>query len=156
MQLNSLVIHKKKNEKVSTDRVRSNQSYIEDVDPPPRKGGGRLSGKYFDKHIRSEYFCYHSKKKVWADVLNTHNTTNWPMKNFLRRFQKKVWKFLKSKYASSLSQFYMAIVVFWMKFLTLNGSKKLFMHFPSTFYIFKRFSGTRAIQRTLNRVFAMR
>ena len=29
---------------------------------------------------------------------------------------KKVWIFLKSKYASSLSQFYMAIVVFWMKF----------------------------------------
>ena len=78
--------------------------------------GGRLFGKYFDKHIRSEYFCYHSKEKVWADVLNTHNTTIWLMKKFLRRFEKKVWKFLKSKYASSLSQFYMAIVVFWMKF----------------------------------------
>ena len=123
---------------------------------PPRRGGGRLSGKYFDKHIRSEYFCYHSKEKVWADVLNTHNTTIWLMKNFLRRFEKKVWKFLKSKYASSLSQFYMALVVFCMKFFTLNVSKKLSIHFSSTFYIFKTFSGTRAIQRTLNRVFAMR
>ena len=137
-------------------RSRQKQSKLHRKCWPPPAGGGRLSGKYFDKHIRSEYFCYHSKEKVWADVLNTHNTTIWPMKNFLRRFEKKVWKFLKSKYASSLSQFYMAIVVFWMKFLTLNGSKKLFMHFPSTFYIFKRFSGTRAIQRTLNRVLAMR
>ena len=75
-----------------SDRVRSNQSYIEDVDPPPQ-GGGRLFGKYFDKHIRSEYFCYHSKEKVWADVLNTHNTTIWPMKNFLRRFEKKFENF---------------------------------------------------------------
>ena len=31
--------------------------------PPPRRGG-RLSGKYFDKHIRSKYFCYHSKEEV--------------------------------------------------------------------------------------------
>ena len=63
---------------------------------------------------------------------------------------------MKSKYASSLSQFYMALVVFCMKFFTLNVSKKLSIHFLSTFYIFKTFSGTRAIQRTLNRVFAMR
>ena len=70
--------------------------------------------------------------------------------------KKKVCKFLKSKYASSLSQFYMALVVFCMKFFTLNVSKKLSIHFLSTFYIFKTFSGTRAIQRTLNRVFAMR
>ena len=118
--------------------------------------GGRLFGKYSDKHIRSEYSCYHSKEKVWADVLNTHNTTIWLTKKFLRRFEKKVCKFLKSKYASSLSQFYMALVVFCMKFFTLNVSKKLSIHFLSTFYIFKTFSGTRAIQRTLNRVFAMR
>ena len=50
----------------------------------------------------------------------------------------------------------MALVVFCMKFFTLNVSKKLSIHFSSTFYIFKTFSGTRAIQRTLNRVFAMR
>ena len=50
----------------------------------------------------------------------------------------------------------MALVVFCMKFFTLNVSKKLSIHFLSTFYIFKTFSGTRAIQRTLNRVFAMR
>ena len=116
----------------------------------------RLSGKYFDKHIRSQYFCYHSKEKEWADVLNTHNTTIWLMKKFLRRFEKKVWKFLKSKYVSSLSQFYMALVVFCMKFFTLNDSKKLSIHFSRTFYIFKTFSGSRAIQRTLNRVFATR
>ena len=88
--------------------------------------------------------------------MNTHNTTIWLTKKFLRRFEKKVCKFLKSKYASSLSQFYMALVVFCMKFFTLNVSKKLSIHFSSTFYIFKTFSGTRAIQRTLNRVFAMR
>ena len=35
---------------------------------------------------------------------------------FFKTIWKKVWKFLKSKYASLLSQFYMAIVVFWMKF----------------------------------------
>ena len=118
--------------------------------------GGHFFWKYFEKHIRSQYVCYHSKEKVWADVLNTHNTTIWLTKNFLRRFEKKVCKFLKSKYASSLSQFYMALVVFCMKFFTLNVSKKLSIHFLSTFYIFKTFSGTRAIQRTLNRVFAMR
>ena len=123
---------------------------------PPPQGGVTFFWKYFDKHIRSQYFCYHSKEKVWADVLNTHNTTIWLTKNFLRRFEKKVCKFLKSKYASSLSQFYMALVVFCMKFFTLNVSKKLSIHFSSTFYIFKTFSGTRAIQRTLNRVFAMR
>ena len=122
----------------------------------PPSGRGHLFWKYFDKHIRSEYFCYHSKEKVWVDVLNTHNTTIWLTKKFLRRFEKKVCKFLKSKYASSLSQFYMALVVFCMKFFTLNVSKKLSIHFSSTFYIFKTFSGTRAIQRTLNRVFAMR
>ena len=77
-------------------------------------------------------------------------------KKIFRRFEKKVCKFLKSKYASSLSQFYMAFVVFCMKFFTLNVSKKLSIHFLSTFYIFKTFSGTRAIQRTFNRVFAMR
>ena len=77
-------------------------------------------------------------------------------KKFSRRFEKKVCKFLKSKYASSLSQFYMALVVFCMKFFTLNVSKKLSIHFSSTFYTFKTFSGTRFIQRTLNRVFAMR
>ena len=77
-------------------------------------------------------------------------------KKFLRRFEKKVCKSLKSKYASSLSQFYMALVVFCMKFFILNVSKKLSIHFSSTFYIFKTFSGTRVIQRTLNRVFAMR
>ena len=60
---------------------------------------------------------------------------------FFKTIWKKVWKFLKSKYASSLSQFYMALVVFWMKFLTLNGSKKLFTHLPVTFNIFKIFSG---------------
>ena len=123
---------------------------------PPLRGGVTFFWKYFDKHIRSQYFCYHSKEKVWADVLNTHNTTIWLTKKFLRRFEKKVCKFLKSKYASSLSQFYMALVVFCMKFFTLNVSKKLSIHFLSTFYIFKTFSGTRAIQRTLNRVFAMR
>ena len=139
-----------------TDRVRSNQSYIGGVDPPPQGGGVTFFWKYFDKHIRSQYFCYHSKEKVWADVLNTHNTTIWLTKNFLRRFEKKVCKFLKSKYASSLSQFYMALVVFCMKIFSLNVSKKLSIHFSSTFYIFKTFSGTRAIQRTLNRVFAMR
>ena len=139
------------------DRVRSNQSYIGCVDPPALRGGWvTFFWKYFDKHIRSQYFCYHSKEKVRADVLNTHNTTIWHMKKFLRRFEKKVWKFLKSKYASSLSQFYMALVVFCMKSFTLNVSKKLSIHFSSTFYIFKTFSGTRAIQRTLNRVFAMR
>ena len=139
------------------DRVIPNQSYIEGVDPPlPQGGGVTFFWKYFDKHIRSQYFCYHSKEKVWADVLNTHNTTIWLTKKFLRRFEKKVCKFLKSKYASSLSQFYMALVVFCMKFFTLNVSKKLSIHFSSTFYIFKTFSGTRAIQRTLNRVFAMR
>ena len=138
-----------------SDRVIPNQSYIEGVDPPLR-GGVTFFWKYFDKHIRSQYFCYHSKEKVWADVLNTHNTTIWLTKKILRRFEKKVCKFLKSKYASSLSQFYMAFVVFCMKFFTLNVSKKLSIHFLSTFYIFKTFSGTRAIQRTLNRVFAMR
>ena len=50
----------------------------------------------------------------------------------------------------------MALVVFCMKIFSLNVSKKLSIHFSSTFYIFKTFSGTRAIQRTLNRVFAMR
>ena len=30
---------------------------------------------------------------MWADVLNTHNTTIWPMKNFLRRFEKKFENF---------------------------------------------------------------
>ena len=45
-----------------------------------------------------------------------------PKKNFLRRFENKVWKFLKSKYASSLSKFYITLVVFWMKFWTLNAS----------------------------------
>ena len=131
-------------------------SWRGDREPFPSGGGVTFFWKYFDKHIRSQYFCYHSKEKVWADVLNTHNTTIWLTKNFLRRFEKKVCKFLKSKYASSLSQFYMALVVFCMKFFTLNVSKKLSIHFSSTFYIFKTFSGTRAIQRTLNRVFAMR
>ena len=130
---------------------------LEVLTPPPLRGGWvTFFWKYFDKHIRSQYFCYHSKEKIWADVLNTHNTTIWLTKNFLRRFEKKVCKFLKSKYASSLSQFYMALVVFCMKIFSLNVSKKLSIHFSSTFYIFKTFSGTRAIQRTLNRVFAMR
>ena len=35
-----------------------------------------------------------------------------------------VWKFLKSKYASCLSQFYMTLE-FWVNFLTLNTSRKI-------------------------------
>ena len=137
-------------------RSRQKQSKLHWRCWPPPSGGVTFFWKYFDKHIWSQYFCYHSKEKVWADVLNTHNTTIWLTKKFLRRFEKKVCKFVKSKYASSLSQFYMALVVFCMKYFTLNVSKKLSIHFSSTFYIFKTFSGIRAIQRTLNRVFAMR
>ena len=61
-------------------RSRQKQSKLHRRCWPPPAGGGRLSGKYFDKHIRSQYFCYHSKEKVWADVLNTHNTTIRPTK----------------------------------------------------------------------------
>ena len=67
------------------------------------RGGGQLSWKYFDRHIRWKWFWYHSKEKVWADVLNTHNATIRLKKNFLRRFQKNVWTFLKSKWALRLS-----------------------------------------------------
>ena len=108
----------------------------------PPQGGGRLIGKYFDKHIRSKYFCYHSKEKVWADVLNTHHLTD-------EKIFKTIWK--KSLKIFEVKICLVAVTILYGycrvldEVLTLNVSKKLFMHFPSMFYIFKRFSGTRTI-----------
>ena len=67
-----------------SDRVISNQSYIEAVDPPV----DFLENILIDTSDEDN-FVINSKEKVWTDVLNTHNTTIRSTKKILRRFEKK-------------------------------------------------------------------